>query len=102
MLRAASTGPAPHRVHLETARPADVTKGFHLRHLTHCMNPECFTRSTPPKILHVPDAAWFNPPQPGWARRATPTGLKILVHRRGEAEDLSGDTRKCPGRVTCP
>jgi putative transposase len=27
-------------------------------------NPERFTSSTPPKILHLPDSAWINPPLP--------------------------------------
>jgi len=27
-------------------------------------NPERFTTSTPPKILHLPDSAWINPPLP--------------------------------------
>jgi len=32
--------------------------------LARAANPERFTSSTPPKILHLPDSAWINPPLP--------------------------------------
>ena len=41
-------------------------------------NPERFTSSTAPKILHLPDTAWINPPNAGQASRLTPTGLNHL------------------------
>jgi putative transposase len=55
-----------------TARPTsttawqqpNATDRFATLAVARAANPERFTSSTPPKILHLPDAAWINPPLP--------------------------------------